>query len=635
MKKKIKIAVLSGGAVLVLGVGIWFGVSRFQKGTVPVYSMEELAQQVWSDTTSLEGSVSSNASQQVRLLDKQIVSQVHVTEGQEVKEGDPLLTYDMTLVNIDLEMEKLNKQQLEVKKKGLEQELKDLKNGKMSAMAAQKDYEMEFLGDSNKQWRLVETTSAQQGEEQPEPPENPNGGETPPQPEPPENPNGGETPQQPQTPENPNGGETPQQPENPENPDGEETPQTPQQPENPEEPEAPEEESTAYSRLYWDTSLTDPIPPNAEDNVIVETAKPYKQEGAVLYFLCKKDVWVQGAFLNHIAGFRGGEEKEEAPLTCVLEQRTEDKKDGTLLAQITIYGEKIEKQFNPSTWYRAKLGLAEWEEVPVPNDPGLEDLDNGIFVPTPGGDIIGGYSPEEMKKAIREKEQEIATAGLDIREADIKIKKVEQQLQDETVRSTLNGVVKKVGDPAKGEIDGEPFIVVESTGGVYIKGYVGEDMLKVVEPGQMLSGMAYESMMPFEAEIKEVSPYPADDYMMYSNREITYYPFTAFIQDSAGLKDNEMVTMDLPQENGEITGIFLSKEYVRSKDGEDYVLKAGKNGKLVKQVVHTGRTFYGSLIEIKDGITTEDYVAFPYGKKVKEGAKVKKAKLADEYNGYF
>ena len=118
-------------------------------------------------------------------------------------------------------------------------------------------------------------------------------------------------------------------------------------------------------------------------------------------------------------------------------------------------------------------------------------------------------------------------------------KKVEQQLQDETVRSTLNGVVKKVGDPAKGEIDGEPFIVVESPGGVYIKGYVGEDMLKVVEPGQMLSGMAYESMMPFEAEIKEVSPYPADDYMMYSNREITYYPFTAFIQDSTGLKDNE------------------------------------------------------------------------------------------------
>ncbi len=623
MKKKIKIAAVSGGAVLVLGAGIWFGVSHFQKGTIPVYSMEELAQQVWNDTTSLEGSVSSNASQQVRLLDKQIVSKVHVTEGQEVKEGDPLLTYDMTLVNIDLEMEKLNKQQLEVKKKGLEQELKDLKNGKMSSVAANQNYELEFLGDSNKQWRLVETTSTPPSEETPETPQNPPECESQENNENLETPDGGEKPQ------NPDGGETP------ENPDGGETPENPDGGETPEEPEAPEEESIAYSRLYWDTSLTDPIPPKPEEHVVVETAKPYKQEGEVLYFLCEKDVWVQGAFLNHIAGFRGGEEKEEAPLTCVLEQRTEDKEDGTLLAQITIYGEKIEKKFTPSTWYRAKLGLAEWEEVPIPNNPGLEDLDGGIFIPTPGGDIIGGYSPEDMKKAIREKEQEIATAGLDIREADIKIKKVEQQLQDETIHSTLNGIVKKVGDPAKGEIDGEPFIVIESTGGVYIKGYVGEDMLKTVKPGQMLSGMAYESMMPFEAEIKEVSPYPADDYMMYNNREVTYYPFTAFIQDSTGLKDNEMVTMDLPQEDGEITGIFLSKEYVRSKDGEDYVLKAGKNGKLVKQVVHTGRTFYGSLVEIKEGITKEDYVAFPYGKKVKEGAKTKKSTLEELYSGYY
>lgn len=623
MKKKIKIAAISGGAVLVLGATIWFGVSHFQKGTVPVYSMEELAQQVWNDTTSLEGSVSSNASQQVRLLDKQIVSQVHVTEGQEVKEGDPLLTYDMTLVNIDLEMEKLNKQQLEVKKKGLEQELKDLKNGKMSSMAANQSYELESLGDSNKQWRLVETTSTPPSEEPPETPQNPDGGGTP---ETPQNPDEGEIPE---TPQNPEEGETP---ETPQNPDGGETPDTP---ENPDGGETPEEESIAYSRLYWDISLNDPIPSKPEEQVIVETAKPYKQEGEVLYFLCKKDVWVQGAFLNHIAGFRGGEEKEEAPLTCVLEQRTEDKAGGTLLAQITIYGEKIEKKFTPSTWYRAKLGLAEWEEVPIPDNPGLEDLDGEIFFPTPGGDIIGGYSPEDMKKAIHEKEQEIATTGLDIREADIKIKKVEQQLQDETIHSTLNGIVKKVGDPAKGEIDGEPFIVIESTGGVYIKGYVGEDMLKTVKKGQILSGMAYESMMPFEAEIKEVSPYPADDYMMYNNREVTYYPFTAFIQDNTGLKDNEMVTMDLPQEDGEITGIFLSKEYVRSKDGEDYVLKAGKSGKLVKQVVRTGRTFYGSLVEIKEGITKEDYVAFPYGKKVKEGAKTKKSTMEELYSGYY
>lgn len=612
MDKKLKIAVIGGGTVLVLGAGIWFGAKHFRKTTVPVYSMEELAQEVWGNTTSLEGSVSSNVSQQVRLMDKQIVSQVHVTEGQEVKEGDPLLTYDMTLVNIDLEMEKINKQQLEVKKKGLEQELKDLKNGKWSSVSANKEYDLEFLGGEKKEWKLVQTTEPEGNEGEPKPPTG--------EPEQPVLPEGGEG----ET--NPPSGE-PEQPVPPEGGEGETNP--PAEDPDPELP--PATEAIAYSRLYWDISLEDPIPPAAEDNVLVEMAVPYKQEGNTLYFLCKKDVWVQGAFLNQIAGFRLGEEKEEAPLNCVLEQHIEDKVEEPMLSQMTIYGEKIEERFKPDTWYRSKLGLSEWEEVPI---PGVEEPGGDIFFPTPGDSIIGGYSKEELNKAIGEKEREIATAGLDIREADLKIKKVEQKLQDETIRSTINGVVKKVGDPLKGEINGEPFIVVESSGGVYIKGYLSEDMLEKVKPGQVVSGMAYESMTPFQAEVKEVSPYPADDYRMYSNREVTYYPFTAFIQDSTGLKDREMVTMDLPQEDGAIAGIFLRKEYVRSKDGEDYVLKEGKNGKLVKQPVRTGRTFYGSLIEIKEGVTKEDYVAFPYGKKVKEGAKAKKSTLAELYGGY-
>ena len=642
MDKKLKIAVIGGGTVLVLGAGIWFGAKHFRKTTVPVYSMEELAQEVWGNTTSLEGSVSSNVSQQVRLMDKQIVSQVHVTEGQEVKEGDPLLTYDMTLVNIDLEMEKINKQQLEVKKKGLEQELKDLKNGKWSSVSANKEYDLEFLGGAKKEWKLVQTAAQEGNGEVTTPPEGNEGEPKPPtgEPEQPVPPQGGEgetnppsgEPEQPAPPEggeeetNPPSGE-PEQPVPPEGGEGETNP--PAEDPDPELP--PATEAIAYSRLYWDITLEDPIPPAAEDNVLVEMAVPYKQEGNTLYFLCKKDVWVQGAFLNQIAGFRLGEEKEEAPLNCVLEQHIEDKVEEPMLSQMTIYGEKIEERFKPDTWYRSKLGLSEWEEVPI---PGVEEPGGDIFFPTPGDSIIGGYSKEELNKAIGEKEREIATAGLDIREADLKIKKVEQKLQDETIRSTINGVVKKVGDPLKGEINGEPFIVVESSGGVYIKGYLSEDMLGKVKPGQVVSGMAYESMMPFQAEVKEVSPYPADDYAMYNNREVTYYPFTAFIQDSTGLKDREMVTMDLPQEDGAISGIFLSKEYVRSKDGEDYVLKEGKNGKLVKQPVRTGRTFYGSLIEIKEGVTKEDYVAFPYGKKVKEGAKAKKSTLAELYGGY-
>ena len=43
------------------------------------------------------------------------------------------------------------------------------------------------------------------------------------------------------------------------------------------------------------------------------------------------------------------------------------------------------------------------------------------------------------------------------------------------------------------------------------------------------------------------------------------------------------------------------------------------NGKLEKQDVVTGSILWGSYIEIKSGLTLDDYVAFPYGKNVKEG----------------
>ena len=42
-----------------------------------------------------------------------------------------------------------------------------------------------------------------------------------------------------------------------------------------------------------------------------------------------------------------------------------------------------------------------------------------------------------------------------------------------------------------------------------------------------------------------------------------------------------------------------------------------------KQYVKTGQIIYSSYMEIKEGLTMEDSVAFPYGSDVKEGAKTK------------
>ena len=162
---------------------------------------------------------------------------------------------------------------------------------------------------------------------------------------------------------------------------------------------------------------------------------------------------------------------------------------------------------------------------------------------------------------------------------------------------------------------------------------MGEYQMNSVEPGQIVTGMGYESQMMFQAEITEISPYPQEGYNA-GMQEQSYYPFTAVIQDGQGFKANEMVSMEMPSQDGEIAGIFVSREFIRSQNGEEFVYKEGENSKLVKQPVTTGRTFYGSTVEIKTGITMEDSLAFPYGKNVREGAKTRQASLEDLYSMY-
>ena len=72
----------------------------------------------------------------------------------------------------------------------------------------------------------------------------------------------------------------------------------------------------------------------------------------------------------------------------------------------------------------------------------------------------------------------------------------------------------------------------------------------------------------------------------------------------------------------ETGGIYLDKAYVRQEDGKSYVMIADESDHLKKQYVVTGKTVYGTAVEIKSGLTEDDRIAFPYGKTAVEGAAV-------------
>jgi hypothetical protein len=77
----------------------------------------------------------------------------------------------------------------------------------------------------------------------------------------------------------------------------------------------------------------------------------------------------------------------------------------------------------------------------------------------------------------------------------------------------------------------------------------------------------------------------------------------------------------------------LDKAFVRTENGESYVYK-DDNGVLKKQVLSVGGNVNGGYsVLVKGGITTEDKIAFPYGKTVQEGAKTREGTLSELY-GY-
>ena len=127
----------------------------------------------------------------------------------------------------------------------------------------------------------------------------------------------------------------------------------------------------------------------------------------------------------------------------------------------------------------------------------------------------------------------------------------------------------------------------------------------------------------YEGTISEISNVPSDSVNYYgdSNPNSSFYEYTAYIEDPQNLKkgDSLELTIDTSSE-GSDSGLYIDKSYVRTENGQSYIYK-DDNGKLKKQSVKTGKSLWGSYVEIKSGLTNDDYIAFPYG--VRDGEKTK------------
>lgn len=250
----------------------------------------------------------------------------------------------------------------------------------------------------------------------------------------------------------------------------------------------------------------------------------------------------------------------------------------------------------------------------------------GSMMDSVGLGADGTMTREEIQKQIQEREKAIRGYQLDLKEADLNIRSIEKTLENQTVKSTLNGVVKMVSDPenASGQ---EPLVQVVSSEGLYIQGTLPENQLEQMQTGQILSGYCYDNGVSFTAQVKEISPYPQDGGGDPRNSQ---YPFTAYIEDAQGLSNNSYAELTFENMNTESGAITLEKAFVRSEEGQYYVMKEDEKGKLTKQPVQIARIVNGAY-ELAGGLTYEDKIAFPYGRQVTEGANCQDGTMEDLY----
>lgn len=131
-KKAVIITLVS---VCVLGGAIYGGIKLYQNYqwnslTAEVQSVSSLNMYFGDMEMSSGGILTNDYSQEVYLLDDKNIEEVFVEEGQEVEVGDPLLSYDMTLSDLELEMKELDVATTSGQMEAAKQELSKLKNTK-------------------------------------------------------------------------------------------------------------------------------------------------------------------------------------------------------------------------------------------------------------------------------------------------------------------------------------------------------------------------------------------------------------------------------------------------------------------------------------------------------------------------
>ncbi len=654
------IAITAAAAVaLGAGFGGWSLYQNRGSSAVNVYDSNELLNSYWQEDTQTDGVVSTEQFQAEYLSDTQTVREVQVKEGQKVKKGDILFTYDSTLTEIDLQRKDIEVQQKQLELNDARKELNKLRRYKPGkpipgsthsyTIPGDPDYVVPIYeglelisGDGSRElpysylWKdtfllnqpLLE--AAMQGKVDcyvrfylggrdvvfPDPLPDPD-----PDPDPDQKPDPDpEDTDEKDKPSNekekkPGQGETPETPEKPSQGDRTDTGDGSQQVEAPSGTETDpgvsgeqndQSGSGSGSGEEQGEQSGDAVPLSAREQAI----------SPMEFFLLSAAAEDVGDPLP----INTDTPSPEEPTNTDTPEPVDPEEDP--YSASWVY--HCQRTVNGCRWVPVSMSVGGVErQVMEPMLP-MEDKENpekqkknkARKVRDPG--IV--YTKAQLGAMRQEQETIVRDCELELKKLAVEKKKLDRELNHSAVYSALDGVVLELHNPKKLE-DDQPVLKVSGGGGYLIRGSVSELALDSVQPGQAVTVSDWSSGETYEGTVKSVSDYPTSGGgWTDGNSNVSYYSFSVSVDGSANLEQNSYVQMSYAPNGGDTgNSAYLLNSFIRSEGNKNYILYE-QDGVLVKQYVRTGKSIWGMYTEILGGLEPDLYLAFPYGKNVREGA---------------
>lgn len=565
MSKKLKKGIIIAACAVGVCGAVWGGLTiarNAQRSDVKVYSVNDFCMtDYWGDTSSTSGMVTTDKIQKVFLSSSQTVNKVWVAEGDSVRKGDKLISYDSTLTQASVEQAKIDYDRQDESLTTAKNELEYLKKAKNKETLKQELDKLNAELDALKK-------------KYDEDPDHPYNGDAP---------------------------------------------------------------------------VTEGAIKDYKKTMTVKGADGSDQTVNVLYYS-----WLSTSRLNdskvteiltNLATLRADKDHPSVDTYVVLVQRYEDKVGGyvdntvgLVITETYTAGDDTAVPAVPesrSVSFSVRSDLPEFEDTERKyDDAAIKRLQQKINLANMY--LENSMEQKDLAKAIVDKAQEVKEKEVNLRLAKLSLDKKTKELGDGNVYAEFDGTVKAVRNADEAYNNSEAVIELSGGGGYYVTGTLSEMELGSVKVGDTVSISSWMTGAACEGTIVSIDDYPTTSGNSWGdgNRNVSYYPFKVFVEEDASLQANDYVDIQYQkagtQEQG--SSLYLQSWFIRTDNGKSYVMARNEDGRLEQRWVQTGRDLWGSYTQIRGGLTTDDYLAFPYGRDVVEGARTVEAAADELYN---